>query len=152
GAAGPQAAGPTPVDFAAQVVPALSKAGCNAGACHGTPSGKNGFRLSLRGYLPDQDYLSLTRDAQGRRLDRVRPEASLILLKGTGTIPHEGGRRFTPGSYLYRLVRDWIAEGAPPAAPETPALARLEVVPARAVLDPTVSRQRLAVSARFTDG
>jgi hypothetical protein len=143
---------PPPVDFATQVVPALSKAGCNAGACHGTPSGKNGFRLSLRGYLPEQDYLSLTRDMEGRRIDRVRPEASLILLKGTAAVRHEGGRRLTPGSDLYRLVRDWIAAGAPPTAPGTPALARLEVVPARAVLEPGVPEQRLAVTAVFADG
>jgi hypothetical protein len=151
-AATPSTAGPVPVDFATQVIPALSKAGCNAGACHGTPSGKNGFRLSLRGYLPEQDYPSLTRDMQGRRIDRLRPEASLILLKATAAIPHEGGKRFAPESYLYRLVRDWIAEGAPPASPDAPALARLEVVPSRLVLDPGAAGQQLAVSATFADG
>src|SRR5207253_3970653 len=103
------ARGAGPVSFATDVLPALSKAGCNQGACHGTPSGKNGFRLSLRGYLPDQDFDTLTREAQGRRVAPQRPEESLILRKATGTVPHEGGIRFGAASPLYRLLRDWVA-------------------------------------------
>jgi hypothetical protein len=82
-----------PISFAREVVPILTRAGCNAGACHGTPSGKNGFRLSLRGYDPSLDIHSLTKEVGGRRIDRVAPERSLILGKPTGRIAHEGGQR-----------------------------------------------------------
>jgi Protein of unknown function (DUF1553)/Protein of unknown function (DUF1549) len=144
--------GPDPVEFATQVIPALSKAGCNQGACHGTPTGKNGFRLSLRGYLPDQDYDSLTRDMEGRRLSRTSPAASLILLKATGAVPHEGGKRFDRGSHLYRLLHDWIAEGTRSAPPERPRLTRIEVLPQQRVLDLAGAGQQLAVTAVFADG
>src|SRR5438552_10781126 len=83
------------VSFLHDVVPILTREGCNSGACHGTPSGKNGFRLSLRGYDPSLDFQSLTRDIQGRRIDHTQPDASMILLKATGQIPHESGRRLT---------------------------------------------------------
>src|SRR5262245_7081781 len=91
-----------PVSFRRQVMAVLTQAGCNAGACHGTPSGKNGFRLSLRGYLPDQDFDSLTHDMLGRRTNPLDAERSLILLKATGQVPHEGGKRFEVGSDSYR--------------------------------------------------
>src|SRR5438552_7890607 len=86
---------PARVSFRHDVVPILTKMGCNSGACHGTPSGKNGFRLSLRGYDPDLDIQSLTRDVQGRRINRSEPDASLILLKASAQVPHEGGCRLT---------------------------------------------------------
>src|SRR3954467_10016663 len=82
---------PAPVDFRTDVVAALSRAGCNQGACHGSPQGKNGFRLSLRGYDPDVDIATLTRGELGRRVNRAQPENSLILLKGTGVVSHQGG-------------------------------------------------------------
>src|SRR5438034_6387921 len=82
-----------PVSFRREVVPLLTRLGCNAGACHGTPSGKNGFRLSLRGYDPAFDLASLTHDATGRRIDPLAPDGSLMLLKASARIPHEGGRR-----------------------------------------------------------
>src|SRR5438128_6836574 len=84
----------TRVSFRREIIPAITRAGCNAGTCHGTPSGKNGFALSLRGYDPALDYRALTHQAAGRRLDRLQPDASLLLLKATARIPHEGGRRF----------------------------------------------------------
>ena len=105
-----------PVSFAREVVPILTKAGCNAGACHGTPTGKNGFRLSLRGYDPALDIHTLTREMGGRRIDRIAPDRSLILQKATARIAHEGGRRLDPDGDLYRLLRDWIAQGAPTIA------------------------------------
>src|SRR5438128_8804076 len=82
-----------PVDFRTDVIAALSRAGCNQGACHGSPNGKNGFRLSLRGYDPDVDFHTLTRGELGRRVDKQRPENSLFLLKPTGSAPHQGGVR-----------------------------------------------------------
>ena len=86
---------PQPVSFRNELIAALNVGGCNAGACHGTPSGKNGFKLSLRGYDPAADYLQLTRDVLGRRTDRLDPDASLILQKSLGRVPHEGGQRFS---------------------------------------------------------
>jgi hypothetical protein len=140
-----------PVDFSTHVIPALTRAGCNSGACHGTPTGKNGFRLSLRGYLPDQDHVSLTRDVQGRRIDSLRPEDSLLLLKATGAVPHEGGVRFRRGSPLYRILRDWIAEGSRPAAPNSPKLLRLEMFPAQRTLENDNDHVQLAMTAVFSD-
>jgi hypothetical protein len=141
-----------PVDFATQVIPALTRAGCNSGACHGTPTGKNGFRLSLRGYLPDLDHDSLTRDVQGRRINRMQPDQSLLLLKATGSVPHEGGIRFRPGSPLYRILRDWIAEGARPALPNSPRLLRLEIHPSQRLLKGANDILNLTVNAVFADG
>jgi len=83
--------GSDPVSFRREVVAALNVSGCNAGACHGTPSGKNGFKLSLRGFDPAADYLQLTRDVAGRRISLSDPESSLVLQKGQGQVPHEGG-------------------------------------------------------------
>src|SRR5207247_10130675 len=87
-----------PVSFRNDVIAAFNVGGCNAGACHGTPSGKNGFKLSLRGFDPDADFLQLTRDVLGRRTDRHFPEASLIYQKALGRVPHEGGQRYLPRS------------------------------------------------------
>ena len=87
---------PAPVSFRRDVIPAFSQAGCNMGACHGTPTGKGGFRLSLRGYLPDQDFVILTREAGGRRINPIAAETSLILRKPLGEVPHEGGLRLRP--------------------------------------------------------
>src|SRR5262249_29402509 len=81
---------PKPVSFRHEVIASFNVGGCNAGACHGTPSGKGGFKLSLRGYDPAADYLQLSRDVLGRRSDRLDPEASLFLLKALGRTPHEG--------------------------------------------------------------
>src|SRR2546421_10398907 len=100
-----------PVSFVRQVLPVLTRQGCNAGSCHGTPTGKNGFRLSLRGYDPALDIISLTRDVTGRRIDPIAPESSLLLLKGTATISHEGGRRLAVGRSPDELLRHRIYEG-----------------------------------------
>src|SRR5438270_10756618 len=88
-----RAAEPPPIDFRTDVIAALTRAGCNQGSCHGSPQGKNGFRLSLRGFDPDLDLATLTRAERGRRVDRQRPENSLFLLKGTGRVAHQGGVR-----------------------------------------------------------
>src|SRR5262245_18075053 len=82
-----------PVSFRREVMAVLSTSGCNAGSCHGVPSGRGGFRLSLWGHDPAADYVSLTRDQFGRRTDRLDPDASLIMQKALGRVPHEGGRR-----------------------------------------------------------
>src|SRR5438132_937892 len=93
---------PPPVDFRTDVIAALSRAGCNQGACHGSPNGKNGFRLSLRGFEPDVDIHTLTRGELGRRVDRQNPANSLFLLKGTGSVSHLGGVRLKAGAPAMR--------------------------------------------------
>src|SRR5580700_5127641 len=102
---------PRPVDFRTDVIAALSRAGCNQGACHGSPMGKNGFRLSLRGFDPDVDFNMLTRGDLGRRVDRQNPANSLFLLKGTGSVPHQGGVRFKIGEPAYQVLVRWVSEG-----------------------------------------
>ncbi len=86
-----------PISFRNQVIPVLTKAGCNSGACHGAAAGKNGFGLTLRGYDPAADYDTITRQAGGRRVNKIEPAKSLILLKPTETVPHMGGTRFKVG-------------------------------------------------------
>ena len=141
-----------PVGFRRQFVAALNVAGCNAGACHGTPSGKNGFRLSLRGFDPAADYLQLTRDALGRRTDRNRADKSLMLQKGEGLVPHEGGARWRPDSVPGRVARAWVSGGTPDDPPGLPALGRVEVLPGPRVLHAPARTQQLAVLAHFADG
>src|SRR5438093_4751623 len=92
------------VSFANDVMAVLSKAGCNAGACHGNKSGKGGFKLSLRGQDPAADYNTLTRELFGRRTNPTDPDRSLILLKPTTQLPHEGGLRFKPDSLEYQIL------------------------------------------------
>src|SRR5262249_26353521 len=102
---------PQPVSFRNELIAALNVGGCNAGACHGTPSGKNGFKLSLRGYDPPSDYVQLTRDVLGRRTDRQTPTASLIYQKAIGGVAHEGAQRFSASSVPAKTMLAWLSEG-----------------------------------------
>jgi hypothetical protein len=140
-----------PVSFRNQVIPVLTKMGCNQGACHGALAGKNGFKLTLRGYDPDADYDTLTRQAVGRRVSLADPAASLILQKATFGIPHGGGKRFAKDSLEYKILFDWIAGGAPPPLASDPDVVALEVTPAAAVLQPG-AEQQLAVRAKYSNG
>ncbi|QJW95777.1 DUF1549 and DUF1553 domain-containing protein [Frigoriglobus tundricola] len=137
--------------FSTDVVPLLTKAGCNQGACHGKGAGQNGFRLSLRGFAPEQDYLWITREFSGRRLDRTKPEESLLLRKATGQTPHEGGRLFTPTSREYQLLRDWVAAGYPGPNKTEAKVSKLELTPAASALKPGDEVQ-LVATATFSDG
>jgi hypothetical protein len=137
--------------FRNHVIPVMTKAGCNQGACHGALAGKNGFKLTLRGYDPEVDYDTLTRQAAGRRVTLAEPAASLILQKATFAIPHGGGKRFAAGSLDYRVLAEWIAAGAPPPDTKEPEVTGLEVYPASAVLKPG-AEQQLVVRARYSDG
>jgi hypothetical protein len=143
---------PQPVSFRNELIAALNVGGCNAGACHGTPSGKNGFKLSLRGYDPAADYVQLTRDVLGRRADRQHPDDSLILLKALGRIPHEGGQRYVPSSVPARAMRDWLTEGLRDDPPNLPAIKSIEVLPGARVLKDPARWQQLAVQAHLSDG
>ncbi|HJT32807.1 MAG TPA: DUF1553 domain-containing protein [Pirellulales bacterium] len=137
--------------FRNHVESVLFKAGCSSGACHGAQAGKNGFKLSLRGYDPDGDFNTITRQARGRRIVPSDPGRSLILTKPSGAVPHKGGLRFRVGSLEYRVLAEWIAAGTPPPTAEDPRLERLQIVPEASVLRPEM-KQQLVVLAHFSDG
>ncbi len=137
--------------FRNHVIPVFTKMGCNQGACHGALAGKNGFKLTLRGYDPDVDYDTLTRQSVGRRITLADPASSLILQKATFALPHGGGKRFGADSLEYRVIAEWIAAGTPAPRSDDPDVAGLEVFPAKTVLEPGVSQQ-LVVRARYSDG
>ncbi|HEX7860734.1 MAG TPA: DUF1553 domain-containing protein [Verrucomicrobiae bacterium] len=139
------------ITFRNHVQPVLSKTGCNAGACHGAAAGQNGFRLSLRGYDDEGDYITLTRQALGRRINPADPGRSLLLLKSTGTIPHKGGKRFEVDSVEYKILADWIAAGTPGPNDSDPRIERIEVSPAHVILT-NGATQQLAVRAFFNNG
>jgi hypothetical protein len=138
--------------FRTDVAPLLSKAGCNMGACHGNLNGKGGLRLSLRGEDPAFDFRVLTHDLSGRRLNRLAPGRSLVVLKPTGAVPHEGGLRFPPRSTEARTFLGWIAAGADDDRAGGPRLDSLRVFPAERILAPGAMNQQLVVTARFDDG
>jgi hypothetical protein len=137
--------------FRNHVIPVLTKMGCNQGACHGALAGKNGFKLTLRGYDPEVDYDTLTRQAAARRVTTADPPASLMLQKATFSIPHGGGLRFKKDSLDYRIIEQWIAAGTPPPSPRDPEVTALEVYPRAAVLKPG-AEQQLVVRARYSNG
>ncbi len=140
------------VSFRHDFIAALNVGGCNMGACHGTPSGKGGFKLSLRGYDPAADYLQLTRDVLGRRTDRLDPSASLVLQKGLGKVPHEGGERFKADTVAARTMHAWLSQGLLDDPADLPALKKAEVLPGNRVLNAPARSQQLAVMAQFADG
>lgn len=142
---------PSAPNFRTHVIPILTKAGCNSGACHGALAGKNGFKLTLRGYDPEVDFNTLTREALGRRVSLPDPARSLMLLKPTLTIPHGGGKRFDVSSPEYNTLVDWIANGAAPPRDSDPRIQSLDILPASAWLEPSASQQVL-VRARYSDG
>jgi hypothetical protein len=141
-----------PVSFRNDVIAALNVGGCNSGACHGTPTGKNGFRLSLRGYDPPSDYVQLTRDLLGRRTDRLNPEMSLVMLKGLGRVAHEGGARFPATSIAAQTLTTWMSEGLNDDAATLPEVKKVEVLPGTRILNDPCRYQQLSVMATFTDG
>ena len=150
-AVGAAAAAADVPSFELDVMPILSKAGCNGGGCHGAIAGKAGFRLSLFGYDPQSDYLAITRDARGRRIDLAEPGASLLLTKPTTALPHKGGKRLEVDGDDYRLLAAWIEAGCPGPQPHEKRLLGIEVAPAESTTDPgrTVA---LTVTARYSDG
>jgi Protein of unknown function (DUF1553)/Protein of unknown function (DUF1549) len=139
------------VSFVRDVMPTLSRMGCNAGTCHGAQNGKNGFKLSLRGYDPVLDHRSLTDDLEGRRFNRAAPDASLMLLKPSGGVPHVGGVLYHPGDPPYELLRSWIAEGVKLDL-NSPRVTKLEVLPKSPVIPLPKMKQQMAVYATYSDG
>lgn len=140
------------VSFRNDVMAVFSKAGCNAGTCHGNKNGKGGFKLSLRGQDPDIDLLTVTRDLYGRRTNPIEADQSLLLLKPTTDIAHEGGLRFRKGSEQYEILRRWIAEGLRDDFASVAKLERIEVTPSDKVLIEPEDRVQLRVGAIFSDG
>jgi hypothetical protein len=140
-----------PWSFRHDVQTVLTKSGCNMGSCHGAQAGKKGFKLALRGYDHQMDYNTLTRQSKGRRVSLADPARSLILLKATGEIPHGGGTRFDDDSLEYRIVSEWIAEGAPPPRDDDPTVMGLEIFPKQVTLD-AGQTQQILVRALYSDG
>jgi WD40 repeat protein/mono/diheme cytochrome c family protein len=138
-------------DFIRDVNPVLSKLGCNAGTCHGAAQGKNGFKLSLRGYDPVFDVRALTDDLAARRINLASPDDSLMLLKPTGAVPHVGGQLTQPGAVYYRIIRNWIASGARLDL-GTPRVTRIDILPRNPVVGQLRGRQQVRVVATYADG
>ncbi len=137
--------------FRNHVQPILAKFGCSSGACHGAAAGKNGFKLSLRGYDDHGDFIALTRHALGRRIIPQDPGRSLLLTKATGMIPHKGGKRFEIQSPEYRVIAQWIANGFPGPHDSDPRIERIEISPRHLTLSPGVEQQ-IIVRAYFDNG
>ncbi|MEX2578680.1 MAG: DUF1549 and DUF1553 domain-containing protein [Verrucomicrobiales bacterium] len=140
-----------PVSFPNDVVPVFTRNHCNAGACHAKEDGQNGFQLSLLGYEPGDDYEQIVRHGRGRRVNPSAAAHSLLLMKASGDIPHEGGARLDKDSADYGKILQWIASGVPYRPEDDPSVERVEVFPASVVVEPG-SEQQLAVTAFFSDG
>ncbi|MDB6069548.1 MAG: hypothetical protein JWL81_719 [Verrucomicrobiales bacterium] len=140
-----------PPNFVSHVLPILGKAGCNAGACHAKADGQNGFRLSVFAFDPKSDYQNITIGARGRRVFISNPGESLLLLKATQIVPHEGGARFEKDSDAYRMLARWIGTGMSYASDQEPVLSRLEVFPKTRRYHKG-DQQRLIAKAVYQDG
>jgi len=137
--------------FRTGILPILTKAGCNAGACHGAATGQGGFKLSLLGYDPEEDHDRISRELGGRRLDFSNPAESLFLLKPGGQLEHEGGRRLPRGSASQRKVLEWISQGAP-YGPKDLQVEAIVAAPADQLFDSAGQTLTLQVTARLSDG
>jgi len=143
---------PSPISFKNGTLAALTKSGCNMGACHGSPSGKGGFRLSLRAYDPVLDIVTLRSEYYGRRTNIVSPTESLLLRKPLMELAHGGGRRLKKHDASYEILHDWIAEGLRLDAPTEPDVVKIQILPEGRVFQKEGARQQLVVLAHFTDG
>jgi hypothetical protein len=138
-------------DYVRDVMPVLSRLGCNMGTCHGAQDGRNGFKLSLRGYDPDFDVLGLVDEQAGRRASPAVPDSSLFLQKASAAVPHEGGQLTVPGEDAYEILRAWIADGGL-LHPATPRVTGITVFPENPVVQHVGGRQQMRVVATYADG
>ncbi|HEV3120418.1 MAG TPA: DUF1549 domain-containing protein, partial [Isosphaeraceae bacterium] len=138
-------------DFVHDVAPILSRLGCNAGTCHGSAQGKNGFKLSLRGYDPIFDERALTDDHGGRRVNMASPDDSLMLLKATGAVPHVGSQVMLPGEPYFEMIRSWILHGAK-LDTASPKVAKIELAPVKPVVQQLGLKQQMRVLATYANG
>src|ERR1700730_1317420 len=143
---------PLPVSFAGDILPVLTKYGCNSGSCHGALNGQNGFKLSLFGYEPENDYEMIVRKHEGRRVSLSDPEKSLLLLKPTFQVKHGGGKRFSKESPDYVTLLNWIRNGAQSVPAQERRMVALSVYPPSEVLFGKESKGRLLVTAKYSDG
>jgi hypothetical protein len=141
-----------PMSFKHDVLPVLTKAGCNTGACHGSARGRDGFHLSLFGYDPEGDYDRITREMGARRVNLAIPEDSLLLLKATGSVPHTGGKRFDLSSDFYKAVFAWLNAGAPHDPPNLPHVTSVRIEPTEMVIEGQNVPRQLQVTAKYSDG
>ncbi|NDE99703.1 MAG: DUF1549 domain-containing protein, partial [Verrucomicrobia bacterium] len=139
------------VSFVNDVLPILSKAGCNLGSCHAKSDGQNGFKLTIFAFDPRADYFSIIKGARGRRVFPAFPEESLLLKKAVLAVPHDGGLRLERESEDYRTLVNWIAQGMPYGNEKDPVVTKVEVFPKERTLQPN-SEQQLKVIARYSDG
>jgi len=146
------AADPPPVHFGRDVMPIMSSTGCSNGTCHGAQDGQNGFLLSLRGFDPLSDHRALVQELGGRRVNRIEPASSLMLLKPTGAIPHEGGTVLEPGTRRYDTLLQWVRQGATAQLGPSSTVQRLEVIPASVNMALPAQSQRVLVIAHYEDG
>ncbi len=144
-------AGEFRADFIRDVNPVLSKLGCNAGTCHGAKDGKNGFKLSLRGYDPVFDVRAFTDDLASRRVNLAAPDESLMLLKATGAVPHEGSQRTTTDAEYYAIMRQWIADGAR-LDDQAPRVTAIAVFPHNPTVQRIGAKQQMRIVATYADG
>ncbi len=142
---------PRPLNFANDIVPILTKGSCNSGGCHGKASGQNGFKLSLLGFEPQEDYEHIVKEARGRRVFPAAPEQSLLLTKGTAQVPHGGGKKLDPKSEDYQDLIRWINEGMPYGSESDPKMVSISVDPPVRTL-PLKGSQQLKVTAHYSDG
>ena len=142
---------PQPINFPNEIVPLFTKHGCNGGGCHGKSEGQNGFKLSLLGFEPTEDFEYLVKESRGRRLFPAAPEHSLLLRKGAGDLPHGGGARFKHDSWDYKAIVRWMEQGMPYGSPDDPILEKISVFPDSRIVDPG-GKQQLAVTAYYSDG
>src|SRR4026209_564176 len=140
------------VTFLRDVAPILNEVGCTTGACHGAAKGKNGFKLSLRGYDPEFDYRALLYDLSGRRFNRSDPARSLMLAKPTQQVAHGGGLRFDLGSRYCQTILNWISAGVPYGDPAKDRPTKVEVLPSEIFLSRPGLEQQILVLAHYPDG
>ncbi|MFN9718452.1 MAG: DUF1549 domain-containing protein, partial [Planctomycetota bacterium] len=146
-----QCAGELPINFANEIVPVFTRLGCNAGGCHGKADGQNGFRLSLLGFYPEEDYDYLVHETRGRRIFPADPEFSLLLAKPANMMAHGGGKRMSQGSYEWDLIVRWIRQGMPYGHETDPVIRGIEVVPPVREMD-FDTKQQLVVLGHYSDG
>jgi WD40 repeat protein/mono/diheme cytochrome c family protein len=139
------------ISFIQDVNPVLSRLGCNQGTCHGAKDGKNGFKLSLRGYDPLYDVRAFTDDLKSRRTNVASPDNSLMLLKSSGSVAHVGGQLSRPGEPYYEIIRKWISEGCQLEL-DVPKVAAISIQPEKPVIQNIGGRQQFRVIATYTDG
>ena len=141
-----------PLSFEKDIVPILTRSGCNTGSCHGAARGKDGFMISLFGYDPNGDYHRVTREIGMRRINLAVPNESLLLTKAVGQVPHSGGKLFGQDSVYYAMILEWLRDGALADAEAPPKVVSLDIFPTQAVIEGKDSTQRFIAVAQYDDG